>query len=290
MLEYVSVNESYLWLVDAATGTKTELTPRQAGDKVAYGGADFATTAERVYVTTDRGSEFRRLACLDLATGEHSAQPRDPARRDGSRASPDGDDRLRHQRERRLAAAPARHPDRAGTAACRDGPRRRYRRAPLAPQQRILGFTVSSARSPATSYSLDPRRGPVDPLDRERDRRARPAAFAEPELVRWKSFDGRAITGFLYRPPARFTGKRPVMINIHGGPEGQSGPASWGASNYYLNELGVALIYPNVRGSTGYGKTFLKLDNGDAARGLGQGHRRAARLDRAAARPRRRRA
>jgi dipeptidyl aminopeptidase/acylaminoacyl peptidase len=80
--------------------------------------------------------------------------------------------------------------------------------------------------------------------------------------VRWKSFDGKTISGWLYRPPAKFTGKRPVIVNIHGGPEGQSRPIFQGANNYYLNDLGVAIIYPNVRGSTGYGKTFTKLDNG----------------------------
>src|SRR5262249_58186939 len=85
-------------------------------------------------------------------------------------------------------------------------------------------------------------------------------AFPEAELVKWKSFDGREISGFLYRPPAaKFPGNRPVLVVIHGGPEGQSQPVFLGRGNYYLNELGIALIYPNVRGSTGYGKTFLFL-------------------------------
>ena len=70
------------------------------------------------------------------------------------------------------------------------------------------------------------------------------------------------ISGWLYRPPTKFTGKRPVIVNIHGGPEAQSRPMFQGANNYYLNELGVAIIYPNVRGSTGYGKTFTEMDNG----------------------------
>jgi dipeptidyl aminopeptidase/acylaminoacyl peptidase len=70
------------------------------------------------------------------------------------------------------------------------------------------------------------------------------------------------ISGFLYKPPAKFAGKRPVLVVIHGGPEGQSQPIFLGRANYYLNELGIALIYPNVRGSTGYGKTFSLLDNG----------------------------
>jgi len=88
-------------------------------------------------------------------------------------------------------------------------------------------------------------------------------SFSNAELVKWKTFDGKQISGFLYRPPAaKFPGKRPVLVVIHGGPEGQSQPIFLGRSNYYLNELGIALIYPNVRGSTGYGKTFSLLDNG----------------------------
>src|SRR5260370_14240208 len=70
------------------------------------------------------------------------------------------------------------------------------------------------------------------------------------------------ISGFLYKPPAKFTGKRPVLVVINGGAEGQSQPTFLGRSNYLLNEMGIALIYPNVRGSTGYGKTFSLLDNG----------------------------
>jgi len=87
-------------------------------------------------------------------------------------------------------------------------------------------------------------------------------SFPNAELVKWKSFGDKMISGFLYRPPAKFSGKRPVLVVIHGGPEGQSQPTFLGRSNYYLNELGIALIYPNVRGSTGYGKTFSLLDNG----------------------------
>src|SRR5207244_4486790 len=60
----------------------------------------------------------------------------------------------------------------------------------------------------------------------------------------------------------RVAGKRPVIINIHGGPEAQARPGFIGRNNYFIGELGVAMIYPNVRGSSGFGKTFLKLDNG----------------------------
>jgi dipeptidyl aminopeptidase/acylaminoacyl peptidase len=66
----------------------------------------------------------------------------------------------------------------------------------------------------------------------------------------------------LHRPAKRFTGKRPVVIDIHGGPEGQARPWFHAQKNYFMNELGVALLFPNVRGSSGYGKSFLLLDNG----------------------------
>src|SRR5260370_32247958 len=82
-------------------------------------------------------------------------------------------------------------------------------------------------------------------------------SFPQAELIHWKSFDGKMISGLLYKPPAKFGGKRPVLVIIHGGPEGQSQPTFFGRNNYLLNELGIAPIYSNLRGSTGYGKTFF---------------------------------
>ena len=90
--------------------------------------------------------------------------------------------------------------------------------------------------------------------------------FIEPELIQYPTFDavngsGRHIPAFYYKP----NGAKepfPVLIYIHGGPESQYRPAFSSIFQYYLNELGIAVIAPNVRGSTGYGKSFLKLDNG----------------------------
>jgi len=124
-----------------------------------------------------------------------------------------------------------------------------------------LGFSLTNARGPGDCYSYDV---PAGKLERwtTSETAVKTNAFPEAELVKWKSFDGKEISGFLYKPPVKFTGKRPVLVVIHGGPEGQSQPVFLGRGNYYLNELGIALIYPNVRGSTGYGKTFSLLDNG----------------------------
>jgi Tol biopolymer transport system component len=70
--EEISINESYLWLVDTTTGEKIELTPRNAAEKVSYGEARFSKDGKGIYITTDRDSEFRRLAYLDLATKQPS--------------------------------------------------------------------------------------------------------------------------------------------------------------------------------------------------------------------------
>jgi dipeptidyl aminopeptidase/acylaminoacyl peptidase len=130
------------------------------------------------------------------------------------------------------------------------------------PSGRELGLQVSSAHSPSDVYSIDARSGRVERWTFSETGGLNASTFAEPELIRWASFDGREISGFLYHPPARFSGKRPVIIDIHGGPESQERPDFRGRDNYFINELGLAILYPNVRGSAGYGKSFLQLDNG----------------------------
>jgi dipeptidyl aminopeptidase/acylaminoacyl peptidase len=259
----ISVNESYLWLVDVATGEKTPLTPQQGHDTVSYGGAQFSRDGKGIYVPTDRGSEFQRLAYLDLATKQHryltTAIPWDVDEFD---LSPDG-----------RSIALVTNEDGVSVLHVIDAVTGAEQRIPKLPTGLIgnvrwrktgteLGFTYTSARSNADAYSLDLTTGKVVRWTESELAGLNPADFAEPELVRWTSFDGRAISGFLYKPPARFSGRRPVIINIHGGPEGQSRPGFLGRNNYLLNELGLAVIFPNIRGSTGYGKTFVKLDNG----------------------------
>ncbi|MFL6759997.1 prolyl oligopeptidase family serine peptidase [Sphingomonas sp.] len=126
-----------------------------------------------------------------------------------------------------------------------------------------LGFSLDSARSPSDVFSLDPATLAVTRWTASETGGLDPTANAEPQLIEIKSFDGEPVSGLLYRPdPRRFPGPRPLIVSIHGGPEGQSRPGFLGRNNYLINELGIAIFYPNVRGSTGYGKRFVGLDNG----------------------------
>lgn len=262
---YVSANESYIWLVDVATGTKKLLTPKVSGAQIAYGDARFSPDGKDAFVTTDRDSEFQRLAYVDLATltPTYLTTPIswDVASLD---LSDDG-----------KTIAFVTNEDGLAKLYLMDVASRRYRPTGGIPAGQIfsvtfhknsrdLGFVLNSAKSTSDIYSINidqpetPQRWTFSETGG-----LNTTNFVEPQLVKWPTFDGKSISGFLYMPdPKKFSGKRPVIVNIHGGPEGQFQPGFLGRNNYYLNELGVAIIFPNVRGSSGYGKTFLKLDNG----------------------------
>jgi dipeptidyl aminopeptidase/acylaminoacyl peptidase len=125
-----------------------------------------------------------------------------------------------------------------------------------------IGLTMNNARSSSDAYSYDTKAGKLTRWTSSELGGLNPDAFQVQKLIKWKSFDGLEISGWMTTPPSKFSGPRPVMIDIHGGPEGEAQPTFQGRYNYYINELGIAVIEPNVRGSTGFGKSFMKLDNG----------------------------
>jgi dipeptidyl aminopeptidase/acylaminoacyl peptidase len=260
--EYLSINDSRLWTLDLATGKKTRVTPDD-GEPVVWGAGHFHPDGKRVYVVTDRGEELAYVALLDLASGQvqRISAPR-PWEIEDLVVSEDGATAAlmvneggrsvlylldaKTNDERAVADLPVGVVGNFGFH--RDG--------------KVLGLSVASPKIPADVYSVDVQSGAVSRWTESEVGPVVLDALPDPELVRWRSFDGREITGFLYRPAARFTGRRPVLLSIHGGPEGQARPSFQARWNYLLDQLGVAILAPNVRGSTGYGKTFSRLDNG----------------------------
>jgi dipeptidyl aminopeptidase/acylaminoacyl peptidase len=141
----------------------------------------------------------------------------------------------------------------------------------FSPDNRRLGFTLNSATAPGDVYTWELRARRLTRWTQSETGGIPQSTFVEPELISWRSFDDREITGFIYRP--RTPGPHPVVINIHGGPESQFRPGFSSTIQYWVNELGIAVIAPNVRGSDGYGRDFLALDNGplreDSVRDIG---------------------
>lgn len=264
-LQEISVSESYLWLIDVATGEKTLFTPKSGAAAVAYGDAHFSKDGKSIYAITDRDSEFQRVARIDIATHLYTyLTTHIPWDISEAQLSPDG----------KMLAITS-NEDGITTLHLLDAVTGREKTLPgfppgyvvdlhWHPNSRDLGFSLDSARSAQDAYSLDTRTGKVERWTFSEIGGLNTQGFAEPSVIHWKSFDGMSISGILYHyhPPARFSGKRPVIIDIHGGPEGQFQPYFLGQQNYYLNELGVVLLFPNIRGSTGFGKKFTSLDNG----------------------------
>jgi dipeptidyl aminopeptidase/acylaminoacyl peptidase len=261
--ETISVNQSFLWLVDANSGEKTALTPHDKAELISYAGGRFARDGKGIYLTTDKDSEFQRLAYLDLATKQLKfLTTHIPWDVDEFDLSDDGKTLAFVTNEAGVGVLHLLDTATEKEKAVAGVPTGLISGIDWHKNNRDLGFTFASARAAGDAYSLDVTTGKLTRWTAGETGGVDTSRFSEAELVRWKSFDGRELTGFLYRPAKRFTGKRPVVIDIHGGPEGQSRPRFLGRDNYFMNELGVAMLFPNVRGSTGYGKSFALLDNG----------------------------
>src|SRR6266481_713051 len=263
--EEISLNEAYLWLVDTKTGEKTALVPSgtKRGDKIAYGDVRFSKDGKGIYVTTDSGSEYMNLAYVEINRPETKYVITGPQAKwdvETFDLSKDGKLIAYVKDEDGLSVIHVRKTADQNEIPLRDLPVGVVASLHWHRNGHDLGFSLTNARGPGDCYSYDVATGKLERWTAS-ETAVKTDAFPEAELVKWKSFDGKEISGFLYKPPAKFTGKRPVLVVIHGGPEGQTQPTFLGRSNYYLNELGIALIYPNVRGSTGYGKTFTLLDN-----------------------------
>lgn len=261
--EYRSINQSLLWLVDVASGAKRLLTPETEDEPVVWSGGEPTADGRGLWVVTDRGSEYRNLGILDLESGSFEAVVTDLGGDVGGlEVSPSGGAVAFSTNELGVSRLYLLDAD------------TRSRRELATPGVGIVGQLSwhPSGQWLAFAYTSSNDPGDVWVWERATDRLVRwtesetggiPAeSLPKAELIRWKSFDGLEISGFISRPPARFSGPRPVIISIHGGPEGQARPSFLGQNAFWVNELGIAYITPNVRGSTGFGKTFVKLDNG----------------------------
>lgn len=261
--EFKSANESHLWIMELATGEKRRLTPEQKGEAVSYAAPRFSPDGKRIYATSDRGSEYQRLVVIDVATGKEDVLL--------PNLNWDVDEFAIAKKTNRLAFTT----NEDGVHALRflDIETGKELNRPALVAGVISGlswnkagdelaFNHASARSAGDVFSWHIKDGKMVRWTNGASGEVNVTEFVEPKLIRWKSFDDRQISGLFYDPPDKFKGKRPVIINIHGGPEAQSRAGFIGRFNYMVNELGVAVIFPNVRGSSGFGKTFLKLDNG----------------------------
>ncbi|HLU68450.1 MAG TPA: S9 family peptidase [Kofleriaceae bacterium] len=258
ILEYISITSSVLHLADLASKTVTKLTGEPAAS---YRDAVLAPDGKRAYITSDRDGEFVHLYEVDLAkktwrplTGdltwnvdeiELSADGRTLA----YVVNEGGISRVHLYDTRRRRAQPLKGIPNGLVYGLRFA-----RRAP------VLGFTLASATRTGDAYTYDLRRRKLTRWTESEMGGLDTSRMVEPTLIEFTSFDGRKIPAFYYKPKG--AGPFPVVVDIHGGPEGQALPYFSPLTQFLVAEAGIAVLEPNVRGSDGYGKTYLTLDNG----------------------------
>lgn len=259
---YYSSLRSERWLLDTTSGQARQLNPTE--EAVAYGGGEFTPDGRSVLMTSDQGADQARLVQLDLASGRIT--PLTEAGRWGVEDFDLSDDG-------RLLAWTT-NEDGWSRVHLRDFRTRRALPQPQLPQAvvggvefspdgRRLALSVSSPTSAGDVYSWDVAEARLTRWTQSELGGLDPQTLVAPALVRFDSFDRESIPAFVYRPRSTSGGGRaPVIIDIHGGPEAQTRPGFNPRIQYWVNELGVAVITPNVRGSDGYGKRYLGLDNG----------------------------
>ncbi len=260
-----SINDSTVYLIDAGSGERHAITPTSAaaGQQVSWDSPLFSKDGKDLLVLTDKDSEFHRLCHLSFDGKLGSCVSGDiPWDVEDFDLSHDGKLVAFSTNEDGLGKLHIVSLDTGKRINVPELPAGVVGELRFRGEGHELGFDLTTPSQPDDVYSYDPDSGKLERWTESETGGVNLKSMQAPRLIHWKAADGLTISGFLYPAASRFSGKRPVMISIHGGPEGQSRPTFGGSLNYYTQEMGIAVIEPNVRGSTGYGKKYTLLDNG----------------------------
>lgn len=253
-----------LLLVDVATGAVRQLTPEVTDGPALHVAPQWSADGRGLYLLSDRERQFLSPAWLDLATGEMTYLREDEwdaeglaLSRDGRRlaivSNVDGASRLE------LFDVSAGWEGRASLLAP-ELPLGVVAGAQWSPDGARLAFTFSPPDDAVDVWIWDVARGDLRRLTRSARGGLARTAFVAPTVVRYPTFDGRQIPALLYLPHGAAPHNLPVVVHVHGGPEGQARPA-FNPVIAYLTASGYAVLAPNVRGSTGYGYAYQSLDD-----------------------------
>lgn len=250
-----------LFVIDIATGAARPIGPQ--GRRIGYQGAAFTGDGQGVVALSDDGTEVARPVVIDIASG--AVRDLDPGAKWGAEdfdLTSDGRTIAYAVNEEGYSRIVLKDVASGRTLASPSLPQGVLTGMGFSPDGRRLGFSLSTSTSAGDVWSFDLAGGELVRWTESELGGLDPAKLVEPTLFRYPTFDKRTIPAFIYKPKG-VTGKLPVVIQIHGGPEGQEQPNFNPRRQSWVNEVGAAVIIPNVRGSTGYGKTYLNLDNAE---------------------------
>lgn len=260
--EYISVNESRIWSFNTKTGEKSRVLPA-ADERTVYSAVAITSNNSGMYLLTTSGSEFNKLAFYNFQTKKINILTPDINWDITSVDVSEDEQKIAFvANEMGISKLFIMNTKTGNYTPVSSIPTGLIGGLEWHKNNISLGFSYASSNSSSDIYEWNTSNNQLTRWTESELGGIDASRIQAPQLIKWKSFDGLEISGFLYPPDKKFTGKRPVIINIHGGPEGQSRPGFIGRNNYYLQELGICIIFPNVRGSTGFGKTFTDMDNG----------------------------
>lgn len=262
--KYVSANESYYYTLDLSSKKLEQINP--SSEKIAYGGALYSKDGKGIFITSDENSEFQRLRYYDLKTKKFTVLTSDINWDVESFTLTEDGDKL----------AFTVNEDGMSKLYLLDTKTMKYSAVPNIPVGQVYGLefhpdgkklamVLNTPQSSGDVYVMDLTNYSLERWTFSEVGGLNTSKFSVPELIHFPTFDQvdgkpRMIPAFITKPKGK--GPFPVVIDIHGGPESQAQPYFNPIVQYYVNEMGIAVIEPNVRGSSGYGKSFLQLDNG----------------------------
>jgi dipeptidyl aminopeptidase/acylaminoacyl peptidase len=266
MRQYISINHSRIYILDVATGSLEEINPSEG--QIAYNAAAWTADGKGLFIVSDEGTEFQTLRYYDPTSKKSKAITASVPWNVGGFL-------LSRSRDRMVFVV-----NEGGVDQLYEMPSATMKFSPMKglpqgivnasyihPGGKYAGFTISTAQTPGDIYTFHFEDKRVTRYTESETGGLDNTKFPMPDLIHYETFDGisgggkRTIPAFIYKPE-NVTGKLPVVISIHGGPEGQSRPGFNPFISFLNNEMKVAVILPNVRGSAGYGKSYLLMDNG----------------------------
>ena len=263
--KYISINESYYYILDLETKELKQINPKNK--KISYGFALWAKKSKGIFITSDEGNEFRKLRYYDLKKQKLTTITK--------KINWNVDEIAISKSRNKLAFVT--NENGVGSLYLLNTKTQKHMKIKGVPKGLIYGlrfhprghqlaFVSNTAKTPGDIYVLNISNKKILRWTYSEVGGLNNDNFAEPKIIEYPTFDkvndkDRMIYAFYYKPKAKKE-KYPVVIYIHGGPEGQYTPYFSSRIQYLVNEMDIVFIAPNVRGSAGYGKSYLKLDNG----------------------------
>ncbi len=265
VLQYISSTKSLVHLVDTATSETTMLAG--GGDKQSRNFAQsFDSDEQYVYLLTDRYSNFMQLVKQNLKSGEETIITKS-LDWDVTNVTFNHDKSMGVlvTNENGLSKLYLYNPKQQTYTPVDNLPTGVIGSLEFNQDSSKLAMALNTPSTPTDVFVLDIADNDLNRWTYSEVGGLNTNEFIEPELIHYETFDtadgkSRKIPAFVYRPNT--DGPHPVIISIHGGPEGQARPVFSSTYQLWLKQLGAAVVVPNVRGSAGYGKEYLKLDNG----------------------------